>query len=137
MRYGVLVDIASAVLAGKPVDLSTGHINVVWQGYANEVTLRALRHTAEPPLVLNVTGPELLSVRSVATELGRLLNREPVFTGVEAPTSLLSNAQRCHRLFGYPDVPVAELLEWTAGGIAGGGPLLGQPTGVQRRDGRF
>jgi uncharacterized protein YbjT (DUF2867 family) len=137
LRYGVLIDIASAVQAGKPVDLSTGHVNVVWQGYANEVTLRALRHADVPPFVLNVTGPETLSVRTVATEFGRLLGREPVFTGTEAPTALLSNALRCHGTFGYPDVPVGQLLEWTAAWVADGGPLLGKPTGFQRRDGKF
>jgi uncharacterized protein YbjT (DUF2867 family) len=137
LRYGVLIDIASAVFAGKPVDVSNGYVNVVWQGYANEVTLRALRHTGVPPLVLNVTGPEMLPVREIAGRLGHLLGREPVFTGVEAPTALLSDAGRCHELFGPPDVPVSDLLEWTAAWIADGGPLLGKPTGFQRRDGKF
>lgn len=137
MRYGVLIDIASAVHAGKPVDVSTGHVNVVWQGYANEVTLRALRHTAVPPLVLNVTGPELLSVRDLATTFGTLLDREPEFTGAEAPTALLSDAARCHDLFGPPDVGLPELMEWTAAWVADGRPLLGKPTGFQRRDGKF
>jgi nucleoside-diphosphate-sugar epimerase len=137
MRYGVLVDLARAVLTGEPIDLTTGHANVVWQGYANEVILRALHHTATPPFVLNLTGPELLSVRQVATALGALLGREPVFIGTEAATALLSNAQLCHRLFGYPDVSVAQLLEWTARWVADGLPLHGKPTQFQRRDGRF
>jgi len=137
MRYGVLVDLARAVLAGDPVDLTTGHANIVWQGYANEVTLRALHHTGVPPFVLNVTGPELVSVRQVATDLGTRLGREPRFTGTEAPTALLSNAQRCHGLFGYPDVPLAELLDLTADWVAQGLPLLGKPTHFQTRDGKF
>ncbi|PZF90125.1 NAD-dependent epimerase/dehydratase family protein [Micromonospora deserti] len=137
MRYGVLVDLASAVLAGQPVDLTMGHANIVWQGYANEVTLRALHHTRTPPFVVNLTGPELVSVRQVATALAARLGREPVFTGTEAPTALLSNAQLCHRLFGYPDVPVAELIDLTADWVADGRPLLGKPTGFQRRDGNF
>ena len=87
--------------------------------------------------MLNLTGPELLSVRQVATALGALLGREPVFTGAEAPTALLSNAQLCHRLFGYPDVSVTELLEWTARWVADGLPLHGKPTQFQRRDGQF
>lgn len=137
MRYGVLVDLARAVLAGDPIDLTTGHANVVWQGYANEVTLRALNHAATPPFVLNVTGPELLAVRQAAAALGATLDREPVFVGSEAPTALLSNAQLCHRLFGYPDVPVAELLAWTAQWVDAGLPLSGKPTHFQRRDGQF
>lgn len=137
MRYGVLVDIARAVHAGDAVDLTMGHANVVWQGYANEVILRALHHTATPPFVLNLTGPELVSVRQVATAVAARLGREPVFTGTEAPTALLSNAQLCHRLFGYPDVPLAELIDLTADWVAGGQPLLGKPTGFQHRDGKF
>ncbi|MFG2100011.1 NAD-dependent epimerase/dehydratase family protein [Micromonospora echinaurantiaca] len=137
MRYGVLVDIARAVHAGEAVDLTMGHANVVWQGYANEVILRALHHTGTPPFVLNLTGPELVSVRQVATAVAARLGREPAFTGTEAPTALLSNAQLCHRLFGYPDLPLAELIELTADWVADGQPLLGKPTGFQRRDGKF
>ncbi|SCG52605.1 Nucleoside-diphosphate-sugar epimerase [Micromonospora echinaurantiaca] len=137
MRYGVLVDIARTVHAGEAVDLTMGHANVVWQGYANEVILRALHHTGTPPFVLNLTGPELVSVRQVATAVAARLGREPAFTGAEAPTALLSNAQLCHRLFGYPDLPLAELIELTADWVADGQPLLGKPTGFQRRDGKF
>ncbi|MFI6732874.1 NAD-dependent epimerase/dehydratase family protein [Nonomuraea sp. NPDC050451] len=137
LRYGVLIDLAQKVLAGEPVDLSTGQVNVVWQGYANEVTLRSLALASAPPYILNVTGPELLSVRQIALDLGAALGKEPVFTGEEAPTALLSNAGRCHRLFGYPELTPAELIEHTARWVAEGGPLLGKPTKFERRDGRF
>ncbi|MFI6595400.1 NAD-dependent epimerase/dehydratase family protein [Nonomuraea sp. NPDC050536] len=137
LRYGVLVDLAQKVHAGEPIDLATGHANVVWQGYANEVTLRSLLHASAPPYVLNLTGPELLSVRQAATDLGRALGREPVFTGEEAPTALLSNASRCHRTYGYPELTPAELIEHIACWVADGGPLLGKPTKFERRDGQF
>ncbi|MEV4574193.1 NAD-dependent epimerase/dehydratase family protein [Nonomuraea jabiensis] len=137
LRYGVLIDLAQKVLAGEPVDLSTGQVNVVWQGYANEVTLRSLALASAPPYILNVTGPELLSVRRIALDLGAALGKEPVFTGEEAPTALLSNAGRCHRLFGYPELTPAELIEHTARWVADGGPLLGKPTKFEGRDGRF
>ncbi|RVX40028.1 nucleoside-diphosphate-sugar epimerase [Nonomuraea polychroma] len=137
LRYGVLVDLAQKVLAGEPVDLTTGQVNVVWQGYANEVALRSLLLADVPPYVLNVTGPELISVRQAARALGAALGKEPVFTGEEAPTALLSNASRCHRLFGYPELTPAELIEHTARWVADGGPLLGKPTKFERRDGRF
>ncbi len=137
MRYGVLVDLARAVLAGDPIDLTTGHANIVWQGYANEVTLRALHHADVPPFVLNVTGPETVSVRQVAHAMAAHLGREPVLHGAEAPTALLSNAQKCHGLFGYPEVSLAELIDLTADWVSQGLPLLGKPTHFQRRDGRF
>ncbi len=133
----MLVDLAQKVLAGQPIDLATGQVNVVWQGYANEVALRSLPLADTSPYVLNVTGPELLSVRQAALALGAELGVEPVFSGEEAPTALLSNASKCHRRFGYPDITPQELIEHTARWVAGGGPLLGKPTKFERRDGRF
>lgn len=137
LRYGVLVDLAQKIQAGEPVDLTTGQVNVVWQGYANEVTLRSLLLADTSPYVLNVTGPELLSIRQAAEALGQALGKQPVFTGEEAPTALLSNASACHRLFGYPELTPDELIEHTARWVSDGGPLLGKPTKFERRDGRF
>jgi len=137
LRYGVLVDLARKVLAGEPVDVGTGCVNVVWQGYANEVTLRSLRLAATPPAVLNVTGPGVVSVRWAALALAEAMGREVTFTGTESPTALLSNAARCLRLFGYPELTPAELVEHTARWVTEGGRLLGKPTKFERRDGRF
>lgn len=136
-RYGVLTDIARAVDSGTPVDLTQGAVNVVWQGDANRYCLSALSIAATPPAALNVTGPESASVRWIAEELGRRLEREPVFSGSEAETALLSNAARCHGLFGYPDVPLATMLDWTVAWLRQGGELLDKPTGFGTRDGRF
>ncbi|WP_116949089.1 NAD-dependent epimerase/dehydratase family protein [Jiangella endophytica] len=137
MRYGVLVDLAQAIDAGGPVDVTMGSLNLVWQGYTNEVTLRALLHASTPPLLLNVTGPETLGVRRLASDLSAALDKPVTFTGEEATTALLANAQRCHGLFGYPDVTVPELVEATAHWVRAGLPTLGKPTKFQRRDGKF
>ncbi len=137
MRYGVLVDLARAVHAGTPVDVTMSAVNVVWQGYANEVILRALLHADPAPFVLNLAGPETLSVRGLAEALGRRLGRTPEFTGTEAASALLSNAALCHRLFGYPGISAGQLIELTADWIAAGLPLLDKPTGFQKRDGKF
>jgi nucleoside-diphosphate-sugar epimerase len=40
LRYGVLVDIATAVFHRRPVDLSMAAVNVIWQGDANGACLR-------------------------------------------------------------------------------------------------
>lgn len=136
-RYGVLVDIGQAVRSGQQVDVTTGYANVVWQGYANEVILRSLLQADVPPFVLNLTGPETISVRQVARQFAQAFGTDVEFTGTEAPTALLSNAGRCHGLFGYPDVPLDELVRMTADWIAADQPLLGKPTKFDVRDGQF
>ncbi|HTP86699.1 MAG TPA: hypothetical protein VMJ34_07125 [Bryobacteraceae bacterium] len=137
LRYGVLVDIALAVYRQEPVDLRMGLVNVIWQGDANSMALRSLAHCQSPPLVLNITGPETLSVREVARQFGERFGNEPVFSGEEAPTALLSNAARAHRLLGYPRVSAAQMMDWVADWIVQGGPLLNKPTHFQTRDGQF
>jgi nucleoside-diphosphate-sugar epimerase len=138
LRYGVLTDIGRRVLAQEPVDVGMGHVNVIWQGDSSAQTLAAFAHAATPPLVLNVTGPETVDVRDVATRLAALMNaRPPAFRGEEAPTALLSNASRAWSMFGPPTVPLHTLLEWVAAWLVGGGRLLDKPTGFEKRDGRF
>jgi nucleoside-diphosphate-sugar epimerase len=137
MRYGVLLDIGQAVAEGRPVDLRMGAANVIWQGDANSVVLRGFDICSAPPEVLNLTGPETLSVRHVAAQFGRYLGTEPVFEGEEGPTALLNNAGRCHRLFGYPTVSPAELIEDIAAWIRAGGNTHGKPTHFEARDGKF
>ncbi|SKC72823.1 NAD-dependent epimerase/dehydratase family protein [Krasilnikoviella flava] len=137
MRYGVLVDLAQQILAEEPIDITTSHVNLVWQGYANEVTLRALRRADSPPFVLNVTGADTLRVHDLALALGQRLGRDVTFVGSEAPTALLSDASRCHDRYGYPAFDVDELVDLTAHWIADGGEVHGKPTKFQRRDGKF
>ena len=138
LRYGILLDIAQRVQAGEPIDLTMGNVNVVWQGDAAAYALQALALCASPPAVLNVTGPETVPVRWLAERFADLLGAPPpTFVGTEAPTALLSNAARCHRLFGYPRVPLGQVVEWVADWVARGGPTLSKPTHFEVRDGRF
>src|SRR3569832_2480515 len=137
MRYGVLVDIGRNVLAGDPVAVTMSAVNVVWQGYANEVTLRALRHTTPDPFVLNLTGPETISVRQAAQRFGEVMGKDVQITGTEAASALLSNASKCMQLFGYPDVTPLQMIDWIAAWLQADLPLLNKPTGFQKRDGKF
>jgi len=137
LRYGVLVDLAQKVLAGTPVDLGMSCFNTIWQGDANATTLRSLDHASSPPLVLNLTGPEILSVRETCERFGKILGRAPVFTGAESPTALLSNAGRAFDLFGRPKVDAGWLIDWVAAWVQRGGPTWNKPTHFEARDGRF
>jgi nucleoside-diphosphate-sugar epimerase len=137
MRYGVLLDIGTAVFEGRPVDMSMGAANVIWQGDANSVSLRSFPLCSSPAAVLNLTGPETLSVRAVAAAFGRCFGKQPQLVGQESPNALLNNAGRCHRIFGYPSITPAELIEWTAAWISAGGSTLGKPTHFEARDGKF
>ena len=137
LRYGVLVDLAQKVLAGTPIDLAMGSVNVVWQGDANAQVLRCLARCTTPTTPLNVTGPETLSVRTLAAGLGERLGREPLFSGREAPRALLNDAREAVRLFGPPVVPLERLLDWVADWVARGGESLGKPTRFEVRDGAF
>jgi nucleoside-diphosphate-sugar epimerase len=137
LRYGVLVDIASAVFQRQPIELNMAAVNVIWQGDANAMCLRSFAHCQSPPLILNITGPETLSVRSIAQEFGRRLGVEPLFSSAETPTALLSNATKAHRLLGFPIVSPCEMMDWIANWIKHGGVMLNKPTHFQTRDGKF
>ena len=137
LRYGVLLDIGTKVWEGRPVNVSMGHANVVWQGYANSVALRSLALCQSPPSVLNLTGPEGLAVREVAGCFGELFGRRPIIEGQEAETALLNNASRCHALFGLPSISAGDMIELTAHWIRSGGTTWNKPTHFEARDGRF
>jgi nucleoside-diphosphate-sugar epimerase len=137
MRYGILVDIAQAVFQEQPVEVSTPMFNVIWQADANAMTLAALAHTAVPPRIINVAGPEFLRVRDVAEQFGRLLNKRVRFTGQEGSTAYLNNGTEGHRLLGDVRVDTETMLRWTADWIQRGGASLGKPTHFQVRSGKF
>jgi dTDP-4-dehydrorhamnose reductase len=137
LRYGVLVDIARKVHEGQPVPLGVSHFNTIWQGDANSYALRGLTLCQSPPLVLNVTGAEIVSVRSAAQFFGEKFGREVSFSGEESGRALLSNAARCRSLLGPPSVTAGQLMEAVAHWIKVGGADLNKPTHFEVSDGKF
>ena len=137
LRYGVLLDIGTAVFERRPIDLHMALVNIIWQGDANSVCLCSFAHCQAPPLILNLTGPETLSVKFIAEEFGRRFNVQPTFISEEMPTALLSNAAKAHQIFGRPTVTPEQMIDWTSAWIATGGPRLNKPTHFEVRDGKF
>jgi nucleoside-diphosphate-sugar epimerase len=137
LRYGVLLDIGLRVYAEQPVPLSMGYLNAIWQGDASAMSLESLVYATAPPNVINLTGPELLSVRWVAEEFGKRLLKPVHFEGKESSDALLSNAEKAYQLLGRPRVSVHQLMDWIAEWISKGGATFAKPTHFEERAGRF
>jgi nucleoside-diphosphate-sugar epimerase len=137
LRYGVLVDIARKVYEGREIDMTVGYFNVIWQGDANSYALRSLELCGAPPQYLNVTGPEIVSVRAAAEFYARRFGREIAFRGEESDEALLNDAARCHQLLGAPVVKADVLMEWVAHWVEIGGRSLNKPTKFEVSDGKF
>ncbi len=136
LRYGVVTDIALRVLNGEPVSLAMGYANVIWQGDANRLALRALCVAAEGGVPLNVTGP-IVRVREIAERIGAIAGVAPVFTGEEAPDALVANVDALQDMLPYTALPLDTLCAWAVQWIRSGGHLLGKPTKFEARDGKY
>ena len=137
MRYGVLADIAGKVLRGEAVDVTMGHVNVIWQGDANAQVLRCLAHCTTPSSPLNVTGAETVSVRRLAAAFAAHFGVEANIVGVEADTALLSATTVAASLFGAPPISLETMIGWVADWVGRGGASFGKPTKFEVRDGTF
>lgn len=137
LRYGVLFDIAQCVFNGQPIDLATGYLNCIWQGDANEMIIRALALAAAPPLAVNLTGLQWLSVRELAQRFGALMGRDVAFTGVETDTAFLSDTTQMRASLGEPPTPIEAVIRWTAHWVAAAGRSLDKPTHFETRDGAY
>jgi nucleoside-diphosphate-sugar epimerase len=137
LRYGTLVDIARRVFTGEPVDLTMGFFNTIWQGDANSYALRSLELCSTPPTVLNVTGPERISVREIAHWFGSAFGRPARFVNQEGTLALLSDSSRCRARLGEPAVPLPALRQWVAHWVKAGGTSLNKPTHFEVVDGGF
>ena len=137
LRYGVLFDCAKKIMDGTPISLATPCFNFIWQGSANEIAIRGLLHCESPMKVMNVTGPETVSIKQASIKLGKYLGKEPVFEGEEGNTAYLANASRAMETFGYPDVSAETLIRWQAEYILDGGRVIDKPTHFEERKGSY
>jgi nucleoside-diphosphate-sugar epimerase len=137
MRYGVLLDVAAKVQRGEPVDVTMGHVNVIWQGDANTQVLRCLARCTTPTTPINCTGPETISIRWLASAFAARFGVAARVVGTEAETALLSDTSEAARLFGYPLVPLGRMLDWVADWVKAGGASFNKPTKFEVRSGDF
>ena len=136
-RYGIIRDLADKVWQQEPIDLTMGYVNQIWQGDANAYLCRFFPLCRSPADIINLTGPETLSVRALAEQLGDIMGKTPRFTGAEAPDALLGNSQRLCAEFGRPRTGAKQMLRAVAEWVMAGGPTLGKPTRYESRSGQF
>ncbi len=136
-RYGVVVDLAQKILAGEEIDVTMGYVNLIWQLDAVARAIQCLEVADSPASVMNITGPETISVRHLAQRIGRALGRDVTIVGEEAPTAWLNNAGRSFQLWGYPETSTDEIIDWVAAWLLHGGDTLNKPTHFETRSGNY
>ncbi len=137
LRYGVLVDLATKVFRNEPISLEMGYFNCIWQADANAMALACFDLTATPSRVLNLTGPDVISTRTICEHFGRLMDRPVRFIGQETSSALLSDAAQTLKELGPLRTTRDEMLTWTADWVSRGGENWNRPTHFEVRDGKF
>jgi len=137
VRYGVLLDIGQKVFSEQAIPLAMGHFNAIWQADASAMSLQSLSYASTPPFVINITGPEVLTVAQIARQFGELFNKPVRFEGSESEDALLNNAGKAFQLFGHPRAGIDQILNWIAAWVARGGETLEKPTHFENRRGDF
>jgi len=137
LRYGVLVDIAEKVRDNTPIDLRMGYANVIWQTDANRGIIQSFSLCSVPPAIINLTGPDIISVRETAEKFGKMFNKKPVFVNKEERTALLSDSSLFWKTFGGTDTDVDQMIKWIGNWLKKGNPTLNKPTHFETKNGRF
>ncbi len=137
LRYGVLVDLARLVWEQRPVPLGVGYFNAIWQGDANVMSLRAFEQAASPAWIVNVSGAERLSVRTVCNRFGELFNKPVRFEGKEGDSGIFADASLGQKALGSTQTTTDQMMELIAHWIRRGGRNLGKPTHFEAPDGKY
>ena len=127
LAYGVVVDMVRYILEEKEISVTVPYVNLVSQRDANDRAIRALELCANPPSILNVSGP-VVSVRELAEQLGRMLGKKPRLVGTEPPLGLLINDEFCVRRLGAYHDSLEDIITAAVTWVQNDGEYWGKPT---------
>ena len=138
MRYGVLHDVATRVLTGQAINLETGHVNVIWQGDANSMVLRALGSLHDADDAAQCQRPRNRQ-RALARRDVRPALRPAAGVRRRRGAGRLAGQHRRRRCgcSAIRSVSLARLIDWTADWVGRDMPALGKDTHYDTRDGQF
>jgi len=101
---GAPADRLEAILEGRPITLHTdkpNNYNPIYEDDYVELGIRAMEKASTPPLVVNWSGSETVSVEEYCRYMGELVGIEPVFEySPEAHTPLWPDVARMHETLG-------------------------------------
>ena len=134
-EFGVPADIARQIRDGEAVDLSTSRVNVIWNDDLMMQMIGSMKHGAVPARIINLTSPQIYSVRDIATRLGKLMGKRVRFKGRPKGTSLLADARLAKKLFGMPKTSLDRGLKLLAESVMKREFPLDKPAKWEKRSG--
>lgn len=113
-RNMLLPGLIARVREGREVTLAGPdgiHMNPIYVDDAADAVLATLDR--DESVVINLAGPDIISVREIAEQIGRLVDREPTFAVGDSRPDVVASNERCDALVGPPRVAFAEGLRRT------------------------
>jgi len=105
---GAPADRLAAILQGKPIRVhpdKPNNYNPIYEDDYVEMGIRAMEVAATPPVVVNWSGSETVSIEDYCTYMGKLVGIEPIFEYTEqAHTPLWPDVTLMHKVLGKTKV---------------------------------
>lgn len=109
---GAPADRFEAILQGKPIRLhpdQPNNYNPIYEDDYVELGIRAMEVASTPPILVNWSGSETVSIEDYCRYMGSLVGIEPIFEyTTEAHTPLWPDTTRMHETLGRTRVPWRE-----------------------------
>jgi nucleoside-diphosphate-sugar epimerase len=109
---GAPADRLQMMLAGRPIRLhpdKPNNYNPIYEDDYVELGIRAMEVADTPPIVVNWSGSETVSVEEYCAYMGELVGVEPIFEyTADAHTPLWPDVTHMHRVLGKTKVPWRE-----------------------------